>query len=587
MSKGETSMKKIGILFATIIMVMLFAVSASALEPTGQCGENVYWTFDSTTGELVISGEGAMFDYDSDKSPFFYSEVKIVIIEDGVESIGDNVFHKCYYLTSIIIPNSVVTIGDYAFYGCGNLENIMIPNGLTSIGEGAFSYCANFTQIIIPDSVTTLGDSAFVDCVNLESIIIPNNITIIGNSVFSGCESLKNVTIPNNVTAIGYCAFGGCDSFTSIIIPNSVTIIGDGAFVGCDSLTNIIIPDDVTIIGKDMFRGCISLTNVSLPDNISTIGEWAFFECTSLISISIPSSVTSIGDGAFHQCESLADIYYNGTQEQWREISIGPNNEYLTNATIHFHYGEPHTYTTIITSPTCTKQGYTTYICECGCSYIADYVDANGHSYSSETTILATHLKEGVETFTCHCGDTYDEPIAKLEEHSYIANVILPTCSEKGYTEYLCGCGASYISDYVGMIAHSYVYSVVKPATHLIEGLGRYTCSKCGDHYDEAIAKTKEHSYTSTLVNSTCISQGYTLSECECGDSFKRDYLAKTDHNDSNADGVCDNCGYELKANCSCNCHAGGIKGLIFKLILFFQKFFRMNRICYCGIYHY
>ena len=48
-------MKKIGFLFATIIMMMLFAVSASALDASGSLGDNVTYTYDSTTGEVVIT----------------------------------------------------------------------------------------------------------------------------------------------------------------------------------------------------------------------------------------------------------------------------------------------------------------------------------------------------------------------------------------------------------------------------------------------------------------------------------------------------------------------------------------------------
>ena len=42
-----------------------------------------------------------------------------------------------------------------------------------------------------------------------------------------------------------------------------------------------------------------------------------------------------------------------------------------------------HTYTSIITAPTCTKYGYTTYTCACGDGYVDDYVDATGHAYES------------------------------------------------------------------------------------------------------------------------------------------------------------------------------------------------------------
>ena len=44
-----------------------------------------------------------------------------------------------------------------------------------------------------------------------------------------------------------------------------------------------------------------------------------------------------------------------------------------------------HTYTSVVTAPTCTEKGYTTYTCACGDSYVADFVDAKGHSYKNGT----------------------------------------------------------------------------------------------------------------------------------------------------------------------------------------------------------
>ena len=42
-----------------------------------------------------------------------------------------------------------------------------------------------------------------------------------------------------------------------------------------------------------------------------------------------------------------------------------------------------HAYTPAVTPPTCTEQGNTTYTCSCGDSYVSDYVDATGHTYSN------------------------------------------------------------------------------------------------------------------------------------------------------------------------------------------------------------
>ena len=44
-----------------------------------------------------------------------------------------------------------------------------------------------------------------------------------------------------------------------------------------------------------------------------------------------------------------------------------------------FTYGG-HVYSTVVTAPTCTEQGYTTYTCSCGDHYVADYTEATGHA---------------------------------------------------------------------------------------------------------------------------------------------------------------------------------------------------------------
>lgn len=68
-----------------------------------------------------------------------------------------------------------------------------------------------------------------------------------------------------------------------------------------------------------------------------------------------------------------------------------------------------HDYTKVITEPTCTEKGYTTYTCECGDSYVADYTDPTGHSFTKyESNNDATCKKDGTETAKCDhgCGKT-------------------------------------------------------------------------------------------------------------------------------------------------------------------------------------
>ena len=274
-----------------------------------------YWIEDNLTwklyedGTLNISGTGAMKDYDNDPSPACRnSNVKKVVIEDGVTSIGNKAFDSCSSLTSITIPNSVTNIGAAAFDSCGSLTSITIPGSVTSIGTVAFYNCSGLTSVTIPDSVTNIGAAAFDSCGSLTSIVIPNSVTSIESYAFSACSSLTSITIPDSVTSIGNNAFDSCSSLTSITIPDSVTSIGNNAFDSCSSLTSITIPDGVASIESYAFYNCSGLTSITIPDSVTNIGAVAFDSCTSLTSITIPDSVTSIESYAFYNCSGLTSI---------------------------------------------------------------------------------------------------------------------------------------------------------------------------------------------------------------------------------------------------------------------------------------
>lgn len=352
---------------------------------SGTCGTNLTWTLDDA-GTLTIRGSGAMKNWAKGSYAPWYSNrwsIQTVIISSGVTSIGeyafdhctslmsisipnsivsigDHSFHSCDSLTSISIPNSVKAIGDYAFGWCEDLTSIKIPNSVSSIGNYVFAYCYSLASISIPNSVTSIGDYAFSRCYSLTSISIPNSVKNISNWMFEYCWGLTSISIPNGVTSIGDGAFYDCGSLTSINIPNSITSIGDYvfhccsgltsisipnsvktignyAFWECDNLTSLNVPSSVTFIGSGTFEDCEKLTSISIPNSVTSIGEWAFYRCTSLTSISIPNSVTSIQKWAFYDCDDLTDVYYGGSKEQWKRISIFSYNSALTNATIHYN----------------------------------------------------------------------------------------------------------------------------------------------------------------------------------------------------------------------------------------------------------
>ena len=72
-----------------------------------------------------------------------------------------------------------------------------------------------------------------------------------------------------------------------------------------------------------------------------------------------------------------------------------------------------HSYTAVVTPPTCTEKGYTTHTCACGDSYVDTYTDALGHAWDSgKVTKQPTATETGVRTYTCtRCGETKTETI--------------------------------------------------------------------------------------------------------------------------------------------------------------------------------
>lgn len=242
----------------SIVSVVDFSAYADTLT-TGKCGVNVTYSFDTSTGMLTISGTGDMADYSfGNSSPFdSNSNIKSVIIENSVTSIGSCAFDGCTSLTSVTIPNSVTSIGDCAFYNCTSLTSVTIPDSVTSIGRDVFYYCTSLKSIEVLDNNKNYSSEGGVlfnkDKTKLiqypvgnerTTYNIPNGVTSIGNNAFNRCTNLTSVTIPDSVTSIGNYAFSDCTSLANITIPSSVTSIGDLTFYDCTSLLSIEVSND-------------------------------------------------------------------------------------------------------------------------------------------------------------------------------------------------------------------------------------------------------------------------------------------------------------------------------------------------------
>ena len=258
-------------------LCLLFPLLAWA-DDSGTTGDCT-WYFEEATGTLTVSGNGQMGGgYNAYKS-----QIKNVVLEQGVTSIGDWAFSGYSSLASITIPEGVTSIGHYAFDNCSSLTSITIPEGVTSIGVLAFDNCSKLIKIIIPNIKTWCGIEFKEGSSN------PMMANILEKHIYS-----------DETTEI-----------KDLVIPEGTTVIPDNAFCRCSKLTSITIPEGVTSIGNSAFNGCSSLASITISEGVTSIGDYAFSGCSNLSSITIPESVTSIGNAPFASCNQLTYYTFN------------------------------------------------------------------------------------------------------------------------------------------------------------------------------------------------------------------------------------------------------------------------------------
>jgi len=333
------------LLFAALLLLAL-CIGASAAGTSGKCGPSAYWSFDSSTGTLTISGSGAMEDYEyGNEFPWmdYRNSIQTIVIGDQITQIGRNAF-PWTACSTIQFGKSVRSIGAEAFSGCRNLNgDLTLPDSVQIVGDSAFAGCTGLTgTLTLGNGLQTIGFNAFYDCPFSGDLVIPDSVTMIGIQAFY-CrpyflpETQGTLTLGKNLRTIGESAF--CESrYTgSLTIPDSVVEIGERAFYKCENLNGTLtLGRSLRTIGKEAFSGCAftgSLTipegiaeiadgtfsslyqssgmftgKLTLPSTLKTIGASAFSYTDFSGELLIPDGVTSIGANAFKECDGFGGL---------------------------------------------------------------------------------------------------------------------------------------------------------------------------------------------------------------------------------------------------------------------------------------
>jgi hypothetical protein len=143
-----------------------------------------------------------------------------------------------------------------------------------------------------------------------------------------------------------------------------------------------------------------------------------------------------------------------------------------------------------------------------------DHVACIPSEWIVERVADCTHY--GVEYKECTiCGERLQERTIPATGHKYVyTKTVNPTCTAEGYELYTC-CNSN---------CESTKKQIIEKLPH--EYGNDNVCDGCG----HTIPVAHTHSYTVETVAPTCSAMGYTEYTCECGYSYRKDYIENLSH---------------------------------------------------------
>jgi hypothetical protein len=343
---------------STVLLFFLPFSLTMADSITGMCGDSLYWSFDTETRHLDITGKGKMQLY---KYPAWTANnsIKIASVSfpDSITSIDSYAFEE-QDLTEIVVPASVKKFGRDAFaqmpsllrfeyegegyaeaengilYNCYNLRYFKGITRMLAYNDAldtlivTYGYAsANFHNLsYIDDSQaydTRLSGKYDTIPKKIRTYFLPSELEKIGNFLLCYASNLGGITIPEKVHTIGTGAFLHCTSLDSLVfMGDSLQTIGDSAFSHCSQLSGLSLPKNIHSIGHSAFIGCSSLDSlVFMGDGLQTIGDSAFCNCNQLAKISLQDTLPPIIEAhTFEGVDRSIPIYVPlGASKRYKE----------------------------------------------------------------------------------------------------------------------------------------------------------------------------------------------------------------------------------------------------------------------------
>ncbi len=180
----------------------------------GAAGDNLLWELRSDT--LLISGNGLMVDFPTyDAAPWVphKDNIRYIVIQEGVTSVGNYAFWRSENLLNVDIPSSLTYIGQNSFEDCISLQSVIVPENVTYIGYGAFHKCLSMTYVewrAIDSRFNNLPSNhspIFCECFKLKKLVIGADVVSLPESICDYVDYLSIVCMAVTPPSLPYESF--------------------------------------------------------------------------------------------------------------------------------------------------------------------------------------------------------------------------------------------------------------------------------------------------------------------------------------------------------------------------------------------
>lgn len=375
---------------------------------SGTYGENITWNFDEATGILTFSGSGDMADTPAGEyTPWeknFRTEVKHIIINDGITNIGMNAFYTIEKAVDIHIPQSVTVIKDGALKGCESIEELRLPNGLKSIGSGAFwlmTSCKKFS-IEQPKSGTSFWTKDGV--------------------LFNGSTLLY---YPQSKTD------------TSYVIPYGTQIVKSWSFTNPKYLTTVYIPETVIKTGGDSFANQNHKMTNPITFWLSTKGNCTMNKGTfsslpsgSKVKVKTTELMDKLKNSTLEDDATTVELYQqNNNYDNYNAMKHGyaDKSKQITSDTIHLLGVHQDAATDCVTWKSSDPSVAAIVVPE---AYLGDDIKDHIRYNEAETSCSGGYVKGGTKPGTATITVTRED---KKESFNFTVENVVPTISTELY----------------------------------------------------------------------------------------------------------------------------------------------------------